>query len=104
MPSLVQASAIAAGSAACDRKLISYRTALDAGGDPVTISCWVTEVTAERVRYKAQARPAAPRAQITRGQIAEAVTALGGSWPFSGTPTRQTSTATPQGHKLGLPY
>ncbi len=67
----------AARVADCDRKLAGYRAALDAGGDPATISRWITETTAERSRYTARARPAAPQARMTRDQIAGVVTALG---------------------------
>jgi site-specific DNA recombinase len=67
----------AARIADCDRKLDGYRAALDAGGDPVTISRWITETTAERARYTARTRPTAPRAPMTRKQIASVVTALG---------------------------
>jgi hypothetical protein len=68
---------IAAQIADCDRKLTGYRAVLDAGGDPVTISRWITETTAERTRYAARTRPAKPRAPMTRDQIASIVTALG---------------------------
>ena len=61
----------------CDRKLAGYRAALDAGGDPATISRWITETTAERARYAARARLATPRAPMTREQITSVVTALG---------------------------
>jgi site-specific DNA recombinase len=63
--------------AGCDRKLTGYRAALDAGGDPAVISRWITETTAERTRYTAKTRPEAPRAPMTRDQIASVVTALG---------------------------
>jgi site-specific DNA recombinase len=59
----------AARVAECDRKLAGYRAALDAGGDPATISRWTTEITAERARYTARARPAATQARMTRDQI-----------------------------------
>ena len=44
----------AARIAVCDRKLAGYRAALDAGGDPATISRWITETTAERARLVAR--------------------------------------------------
>jgi site-specific DNA recombinase len=68
---------IEARIAACDRKLAGYRAALDAGGDPATISRWITETTAERTRYAARTRPAKPRASMTRDQVASIVTGLG---------------------------
>jgi site-specific DNA recombinase len=61
----------------CDRKLSRYRAALDADGDPVVLARWITETTAERAALAARARPAAPRAPLTREQIASVVAALG---------------------------
>jgi len=60
----------------CDRKLASYRAALDAGADPATVAAWITETEAERARYKASRRPEAPRPTITRDDIAAHITKL----------------------------
>ena len=56
--SMALTARLAARIADCDRKLTGYRAALDAGGDPATISRWITETTAERARLVARTRPA----------------------------------------------
>ncbi|MFI6298347.1 recombinase family protein [Nonomuraea sp. NPDC050790] len=46
----------------CDRKISQYRSALDAGGDPVEISSWINETKSERARLEGELK-AVPAAQ-----------------------------------------
>jgi hypothetical protein len=65
--------------AGCDRKLAQYRAALDAGAEPATVARWITETEAERARYQAVKRAAAPHlvpAAMSRDEIASVVNAL----------------------------
>ena len=65
--------------AGCDRKLAQYRAALDAGAEPATVARWITETEAERARYQAVKRAAAPQlvpAAMSRDEIASVVNAL----------------------------
>jgi DNA invertase Pin-like site-specific DNA recombinase len=62
--------------AECDRKLTSYRAALDAGADPAVVARWITDTQAERARYQAARRPATPRATLSRDDIAAHVARL----------------------------
>ena len=55
------AAEIDAQIAGCDRKLAQYRATLDAGAEPATVARWITETEAERARYQAVKRAAAPR-------------------------------------------
>jgi site-specific DNA recombinase len=43
--------------AECDRKLASYRAALDAGASPATVAAWIAETEAEKAGYLAARRP-----------------------------------------------
>ncbi|PZG36673.1 recombinase family protein [Spongiactinospora gelatinilytica] len=61
--------------AECDRKLSQYRAALDAGGDPLVISQWITQTQADRAAALA-ARPKSKPA-VTRDQIARTIENLG---------------------------
>ncbi|MEU8108407.1 recombinase family protein [Nonomuraea muscovyensis] len=46
----------------CDRKLSQYRSALNAGGDPIEISSWINETKSERARLEGELK-ALPTAQ-----------------------------------------
>ena len=73
------AAEIDAQIAGCDRKLAQYRAALDAGAEPATVARWITETEAERARYQAVKRAAAPHlapAALSRNEIASVVNAL----------------------------
>ena len=73
------AAEIDAQIAGCDRKLAQYRAALDAGAEPATVARWITETEAERARYQAVKRAAAPQlvpAAMSRDEIASVVNAL----------------------------
>jgi site-specific DNA recombinase len=65
-----------------DRKLASYRAALDAGGDPAVVGQWITETQARKLaaqaRLHAQAgtRPGPAHARMTSDEIAAAVAAI----------------------------
>ncbi|HUL27109.1 MAG TPA: hypothetical protein VLW44_15225 [Streptosporangiaceae bacterium] len=67
---------VAAKIAECDRRLTQYRAALDAGGDPTIVACWITETEAQRAKYQALKRPAAPRQTMSRQEIATIVNVL----------------------------
>ncbi len=67
---------IAAKITECDRKLTQYRAALDAGGDPAIVARWITETEAQRAKYQALKRPAAPRQTMSKQEIATIVNAL----------------------------
>lgn len=65
--------------AACDTKLAQYRSALDAGADPMVVTSWITQTQAERARAEADlqsSQRAEPR-RMSRSQIAGLVRALG---------------------------
>jgi hypothetical protein len=62
--------------AECDRKLASYRAALDAGAEPAVVARWITDTEAEKARYAAITRPVAPQAAISRDEIAAHVARL----------------------------
>jgi hypothetical protein len=49
--------------AECDRKLIGYRAALDAGASPATVAAWIAETEAEKAGYLAARRPSSARRQ-----------------------------------------
>ncbi|GAA4511416.1 hypothetical protein GCM10023096_17930 [Nonomuraea ferruginea] len=50
----------------CDRKLGQYRSALDAGGDPIEIAGWINETKIERAHLvgELKAAPAAQRISV----------------------------------------
>jgi site-specific DNA recombinase len=62
----------------CDRKLHQYRATLDAGADPATVACWITETEAERTRYQAIKRATPPQTapSMSREEISSVVSAL----------------------------
>jgi hypothetical protein len=54
----------------CDRKLAQYRATFDAGGDPQTVSTWITEATTERLRAQAELQASATTTStLSRDQI-----------------------------------
>lgn len=65
-----------------DRKLASYRAALDAGGDPAVVSQWITEThtrkLAAQARLQAQAgtRPGLDQARMSKEEIATVVATI----------------------------
>jgi site-specific DNA recombinase len=65
-----------------DRKLASYRAALDAGGDPAVVSQWITETHARKLaaqaRLQAQAgtRPGLDQARMSKEEIATVVATI----------------------------
>jgi hypothetical protein len=61
----------------CDRRLKAYRANLDAGGDPVVVAGWMSEVQAERLRAEREITLAQPAGQYTTEQIRELVAELG---------------------------
>jgi site-specific DNA recombinase len=66
--------------AACDKKLASYRAALDAGADPAVVTAWITETQKERQRIEgslaATPQPES-RPRLTRDQIRAIVQQVG---------------------------
>jgi site-specific DNA recombinase len=67
--------------AACDAKLDTYRAALEAGADPVTVSGWIAEIKAERAAALATATAertrANPQARLSEEAIKNMIQALG---------------------------
>ncbi|MDI6105696.1 recombinase family protein [Actinoplanes sp. NEAU-A12] len=62
----------------CDTKIKRYRAALDAGGDPVLIASWISEISSERDNATAALRlSAAPPQRLNEGQITAIVDGLG---------------------------
>jgi site-specific DNA recombinase len=76
----------AIGLAACDKKLASYRAALDAGADPAVVTAWITQTQNERRRIEGllaatpqpESRPRLTCDQITAivHQVGELTTVL----------------------------
>ena len=65
--------------ATCDKKLASYRAALDAGADPTVVTAWITETQNERRTIEqllATPQPE-PRRRLTRDQISTLVQQVG---------------------------
>ena len=62
----------------CDAKLVGYRSALDAGADPIVVAGWITEVQAQRAMAGMRAKPSRTRRQMSEAEIAGLVTTLGG--------------------------
>jgi hypothetical protein len=64
--------------AECNRKLVQYRAALDAGASPATVAAWIAETEAERARYEVSPRkiPTAPRRRMTEAEIRSIVDKL----------------------------
>jgi site-specific DNA recombinase len=63
--------------AECDRKLASYRAALDAGANPATVAVWIAETEAEKASYAlARRRPATARPRMTETEIKSIVEKL----------------------------
>jgi len=61
----------------CDRKLARYRATLDAGGDPTTVSAWITETTAERLRAHAELEAvASTTSTVSAEQVAAVISRL----------------------------
>jgi site-specific DNA recombinase len=53
----------------CDARLAKYRTALEAGTDPVLVGQWITEVKAERAAAERAVAAAAPTAPLSEAEI-----------------------------------
>ena len=63
--------------AECDRKLVQYRAALDAGASPATVAGWIAETEAEKARYEVGLRRVAKvRERITEAEIRSVVDEL----------------------------
>jgi hypothetical protein len=52
---------IALKVAECDKKLVQYRAALDAGANPATVAAWIADTEAEKAGYLATTRPSSTR-------------------------------------------
>ncbi|WP_396450456.1 recombinase family protein [Actinomadura sp.] len=55
----------------CDRKLVQYRAALDAGADPAEVTGWINDVKQERARLEREVKAAPRGAGISRDEIAD---------------------------------
>ena len=76
-PAARQASA---GIAACDKKLASYRAALDAGADPAVVTTWITATENERRRIQQlldATRQSKTHTRLTHDQIRALVQEVG---------------------------
>jgi site-specific DNA recombinase len=60
----------------CDKRLASYRAALEAGTDPALISQWIAEVTAQRATAELELQPVAPTRELTRAEITDLIGAM----------------------------
>jgi len=66
-----------AALAACDKKLVRYRAALEAGTHPVLIAEWTSQVKAERSVIEGRQRPRSSEARrLTRDEIQVLVSTL----------------------------
>jgi site-specific DNA recombinase len=65
--------------ARCDKKLASYRAALDAGADPSVVTAWITEIQNERrtIQQRLTTAQPEPRQRLTRDQISALVQQVG---------------------------
>ena len=57
----------------CDKRLASYRAALEAGADPALVSSWIAEVTEQRRAAEMERLPTAVNAVLSREEIAQLV-------------------------------
>jgi site-specific DNA recombinase len=64
--------------AECDAKLSQHRAALEAGADPVLVTSWMKETQAKRALAEARLRKSAGRRRMTKEEIMNLVTELGG--------------------------
>lgn len=55
----------------CDRKLVQYRAALDAGADPAEVTGWINDVKQERARLEREVKAAPRGSGISRDEIAD---------------------------------
>jgi site-specific DNA recombinase len=60
-----------------DGKLAKYRSALEAGADPVLVAGWIREVQADRERAERVLREVSPPQSLTREEVAAFVASLG---------------------------
>lgn len=60
----------------CDAKLAKYRSALEAGADPVVVSAWMKEVQGERLRAEQLLGQSVPGAKLSKSEIKKLVLAL----------------------------
>ncbi|MGW6494978.1 recombinase family protein [Nonomuraea angiospora] len=61
----------------CDRKLSQYRSALDAGGDPIEISSWINETKSERARLEGELKAAPAAQRISVAEIRSMIEEVG---------------------------
>ena len=93
--------------ARCDSRLSSYRAALDAGGDPLTLGKWIAEVTAEREAAAALAAAtaeAAPRPALSRADVEAAIQDMGDAVAMLETADRDKKLALYQRLQVRLTY
>ncbi|WP_160573684.1 recombinase family protein [Actinomadura physcomitrii] len=62
----------------CDRKLVQYRAALDAGADIAEVTGWINDVKKEQVRLEHELKAAPRGSGISRDEIAELLQRTGG--------------------------
>ena len=62
----------------CDRRLVQYRAALDAGASPATVAAWIAETEAEKAHYQITLRPPeAKRRRMSEAEIKATMDKLG---------------------------
>ncbi|MGW2146816.1 hypothetical protein ACWCOT_21105 [Nonomuraea bangladeshensis] len=61
----------------CDRKLSQYRSAIDAGGDPIEISSWINETKNERARPEGELKAVPAAQRITVAEIESMIEEVG---------------------------
>jgi site-specific DNA recombinase len=57
----------------CDRRMIRYRSTLDAGGDPQEIGKWMAETRAERMQAEGRMRTITRKREISEKEIKEMI-------------------------------
>jgi site-specific DNA recombinase len=62
--------------AECDRKLVQYRAALDAGASPATLATWIAEAEAEKAGCQLSTCKPAPRPRMTEAEIRSVIDKL----------------------------
>ncbi|MGI5165621.1 recombinase family protein [Spirillospora sp. CA-253888] len=63
--------------AQCDRKLIRYRAALDAGADPIEVTGWINEVKRQRAEAEEKLRTVPSGERISREEITDMLNRVG---------------------------
>ncbi len=60
----------------CDRKLVSYRATLDAGGDPALVAGWIAETQKQKAAAQRRLDPVAVEGRMSRAEVEDMLGAL----------------------------